>query len=432
MVTKIKLHARGQSLVFYVIISFALLAFMAIIVDGGMLLSMRRLAQNAADAGALAGARELCVTGSPSSAIIVARNYAVTNNEVRLGNLISQEATATAGSGIVSVTANVVYGSFFARILGMDEMTVNAFAQAGCFPPGGVEGEAVVPIAWRCPNPFQVDPDTGIKYCPMEDYPDGTDCTPGQDYMYVFFDLDYNNDGTIKDNGNQELYWCSQWGSVPAYLSDNGLYPDIINCDANSDGQVDIEPISPLVNGHKWYWINTNGNACGASEENNIIQDGLASPMYSHWWYPACSGDKASVYNNIKNYRMGDTVVIPVFDQECQTTVPGVATCGAKYHTNDNYVSPPGGTSNWFHLTTFASFKVHCATGGSEKCDFKTVGGVKQYYARGYLDKLNPGAISNSKKSIEGCFIRDFIPGLIPGDPSDGVFSGSYTLVLIK
>jgi hypothetical protein len=423
----------GQSLVFFVIISFALLAFIAVLVDGGLLFSMRRLSQNAADSGALAGARELCVSGNIQSAQIVAESYAETNNRARIGNVTSQNANATAAAGIVSVTNDIVFDTFFARIIGIDQLTAPAFAQAGCYPPSGAEGEAVVPIAWKCPfGNFQTDPVTGIKYCDMNEFPSGTQCLAGQNYMYIFFDLDFNQDGSLKSN--QEIYWCSQWGTVdPSLVVYN---PIVINCDFNGDNVEDVEIISPLINDHKWYWINTDGNACGASEENTIIQDGLTSPLFTHWWYPACSGDKASVYINLQNYRMGDTVIMPVFDDTCATSYPSTQTCGQKFHTapiTDQAVPLSGGNSNteWFHLISFASFKISCVTGQSEKCD-KISNNPLKYHARGKLESLNPGLISPSKKSIEGCFIRDFVPGLIPGDPANGVFSGTYTLVLIR
>src|SRR5512139_3073147 len=132
MKTQYKLQEQGQSLVFFVVIAFAVLAFMAVIFDGGNAYAMRRAAQNAADAGALAGARTLCLSFDPltgtvntAAAISVAESYAENNNRAALPNVVSQNATATVPAGslnYVDVAVTINYGTFFARILGMDQM----------------------------------------------------------------------------------------------------------------------------------------------------------------------------------------------------------------------------------------------------------------------------------------------------------------------
>lgn len=50
---------KGQTLVIVALALFALIALVALAIDGGNLMAERRRMQNAADAAALAGARDL-------------------------------------------------------------------------------------------------------------------------------------------------------------------------------------------------------------------------------------------------------------------------------------------------------------------------------------------------------------------------------------
>jgi hypothetical protein len=429
MKTQFKLHDHGQSLVFFVVIAFAILAFIAVIFDGGNAYAMRRTAQNAADAGALAGARTLCLSFDPNTgtvntaaAIAAAKGYAENNNRATLPNVISQTATASVPTGsvnLVDVDVKIHYNTFFARILGMNQMDAVASAQAGCFPPGGAVGEAVIPMAWKCPKWNTIN---GQTWCDTEEVFNDLDnkCVVGEDYMYVFFDLE-DSTGNIK-NAASDVYWCTQWsGTMPI-----GATP--LNCDANGDGQEDIYPITTLNPDHEWTWVNTDGGSCGASEEKYIIEHGLTNPMYVHTWYPGCSGDKTAVYLSIDNFHIGDIVILPVYDKQCPIDPElNQATCG--WHTSlDNAVDPGSSSVPWYHLQSFAAFKVTCVDAGNAKCKDNN---PPYSSARGALDDMNKNAISNSKKSIEGCFIKDFVPGLIGGG-SGGVISGAFTLNLTK
>ena len=129
---------------------FIMIPMAALIVDGAAVMSNRRMAQAAADAGALAGAQRACL--GFDDAKTVAEYYATVNND-------ATTALATVVGKQVTVNATVQYTSFFARIFGDPTLEASAEAVAGCY---GVKGEGVVPLAWKCwPNdgvgPFNDD-----------------------------------------------------------------------------------------------------------------------------------------------------------------------------------------------------------------------------------------------------------------------------------
>ena len=115
----------GQVLVVVAIALLALLAFVALAVDVGGIYQERRAMQNAADAGALAGAREMCF-GSEANAESVAHDYTVNRNGAA-GALITVTAPTT-----VTVVATQTYKTYFAGLLGFDEIPVDADATAVC------------------------------------------------------------------------------------------------------------------------------------------------------------------------------------------------------------------------------------------------------------------------------------------------------------
>ena len=73
-----KARDSGQALVQVAALIVMLLLVSGVVLDYGMVLSLRREMQNAADAGALAGAREICF-GERSNAVNSATTYALAN-----------------------------------------------------------------------------------------------------------------------------------------------------------------------------------------------------------------------------------------------------------------------------------------------------------------------------------------------------------------
>ena len=98
---------KAQTLPTVVVAFLVLVAFSALVIDGGSIMLNRRTAQAAADAGAMAGARELCYP-SGTDPLEVAVNYAMMNE--------ADTANAYYDNGLVAVTTSVTNNSFFAKI----------------------------------------------------------------------------------------------------------------------------------------------------------------------------------------------------------------------------------------------------------------------------------------------------------------------------
>ncbi len=119
-------HARerGQSLVLYALALSALVAMLALGIDGGYAYAQRRRMQTAADSAALAGARALALGQGPGQIGLAVNQYATRNG-----------ATAftwqyLAGNPGIRVTTRRTYDTFFAGFLGLSTMTAAATAEA--------------------------------------------------------------------------------------------------------------------------------------------------------------------------------------------------------------------------------------------------------------------------------------------------------------
>ena len=446
-------HSRGQSLAFVAIISIALFGILALALDFGYTMYNRRWAQNAADSGALAAARILCTDNTinrVTNATNAAREY-VEDRNLAFG-VISQQMTqiciygdpnipagcagASLDKGQAEVTVAIEHPTFVASFFGTNSITVPAVAQAGCFAPGGITGAAVVPVAWECDTvTCSTNPTTGETTCTCGglQYTTGN-CALGQSVMYIFFDID-------------KYYWCTdEWGSVPLVggVPDPNAIP--IDCDDESTPpSPDVHPISPLNPEHKWFWANVDGNNCDATELVDIVRYGLTTDMFTHVWYPECTGDKGTVYDNLDTYRDNTRAIVPVFDRQCQATDPTLTTYDAFCHAgprgttlvppdleNDTIAGSPGNsTTNWYHMIGAAVLDIKCVEDPNSQCKNVSTN------AREWLEKHNPApgpgnqSLIGNESSFEGCFVDEYVPGLF-GRPSDGVVTGAWTIYLVK
>ena len=365
---------RGQSIVIFTLLLFALMGMLALTLDGGNGLLQRRLAQNAADAGALAGARELCITGDPVQAMDRAVEYAIDRN----GAL---EAEVTVDTGTVTVNTMISAPTTFGNVLGQPELTAHATASAGCFAPGS--GESVLPVAWSCRLGETILPDGSCN-------------------------VEYDNDGysktyIIMDTSPVTNDHCAPQGSL--------------DCDFDNDGENDM-----MLGGDR-SWVDLNGDTnleCGgACELRDWIENGFDLEIDFHTWAPLQDGAETSTFQSAKT-REGDIVLLPVFDAACQGD-PRDEGCDYWHDGEDQLAggdSCPAG--QWcFHLITFSAFLIECVSSKpSERCDAKD-----QAIADDILDL--------SDKTIEGRFVRGFVSGL-SGRPIDGVDAGAYTLYLTQ
>ena len=170
--------SRGQAILIIALLLVVLIALMALVIDGGNAYAQRRRAQNAVDSSVLAGAQELTkviVPGVTHQEIWAQiEDYAVLNGldaqpvadyvdawfiddageellKVNPGSaaLVSREvemAGETREISGVKVEGALPFDTFFARIVGFDELTVHADAKAWILC-GACSGANLFPVA---------------------------------------------------------------------------------------------------------------------------------------------------------------------------------------------------------------------------------------------------------------------------------------------
>jgi len=137
----------GQALVIVVLFLAGLLAMLALVVDGGNIYLQRRAMQNAADAGAIAGARVLALNGTPSEAEAAVQEYTVQRNR-------ADSCESTINGPMVTVSAHKSIEMTFARIVGVQQVSISARAAAAFKPVR--EARGLAPIAVKNFN-YQYD-----------------------------------------------------------------------------------------------------------------------------------------------------------------------------------------------------------------------------------------------------------------------------------
>jgi len=106
----------------------ALIAMVALAIDGGYAYAQRRRMQNAADAAAIAGARMHALGGSDTQVDSAVNQYATANGAEGVSwSYLNNQMT-------VRVTVSHTFSTFFAGIVGLWEMTASATAEASIQP----------------------------------------------------------------------------------------------------------------------------------------------------------------------------------------------------------------------------------------------------------------------------------------------------------
>lgn len=391
---------KAQSLVIVAALMLVFLGLLAIAIDVGNVYINRRAAQNAADAGALAGANILCATGDVGLAEITAEDYAENRNRA-----VTSVAVADLGNATVTVNTNIPVNMTFARFFGRNTIDTPAVAAAGCFPPGA--GTGVLPIAWSCRYPIgQSSGECEMEY---EDSrgPDDDECTlAGNDPMYIIVDTE-----TIEDE-------------ILCQTPPNSNLPlGALDCDNDNDGEDDIY----LISGGNRSWLfladpkadyNAQIPGAGAAAIKDWVQNGFPYDVFVHTWFAGQTGAIASIYKAVETYQLDKVVVMPVFDQYCpDPPVVGdpYGPCASLVHPDDEVVK--SSPHDYFHVISFALFHVTCV------CD---TGNCKNK-CEGYQAANFP----KNQKTIEGCFVEGYVPGLRRGTGSPWN-AGAYTIYLSR
>lgn len=452
----------GQVIPLVALMMIAIVGMVALIIDGGSLMSNKRTAQAAADAGALAGAKRLCLGKSIDDVRSVATKYAQDNKGINIDVVVVSDQTTKT----VTVDNDVENASFFARIFGKNTLPAHATATAGCYPPSGLK---VLPIAWSCkytkegpsssPDCMQKALDWNTQMKPLIDGNnvtiDGTNyritdftknTVPG--YLYVFMD-------SMKTSVDT-LYTCAiPTGSPYALSTDHAtnlaLQPTKIDCDLNWDGINDV-----LGQGDR-SWLDLDGGLpcvtddCLTKNSNgaNALKDwikGINIPTLAiHTWLGGQTGVATTIFKTVDTEAKGKIAYIPVFDGWCavnpddDTSSPG---CIQTVHNAEAAVDPSlvgvdhepirksPGAGEYFHIIGYSAFFVTCVDdgGGKNTCP----GAVKMIE-----ENTKPGGLwaslgkNNIKiKSIEGYFVKNYPIDNAPG--TGGVDMGLYIVSLSK
>ena len=124
---------RGAALVYFSLVLTVMFMFAGFALDGSNAFAQRRLTQTAADAAALAGARLLALEQSTAVIDNEIQSLATTNGADAANWALTQDGTA------ISVVATQSFDTFFARIMGVDMITVSATSEVGFVPGTGLE-----------------------------------------------------------------------------------------------------------------------------------------------------------------------------------------------------------------------------------------------------------------------------------------------------
>lgn len=420
----------GQVIPLVVLMLFAIIAMVALILDGGALLSNRRTAQAAADSGALAGAKILCNNNAAAETVTnTAIAYALKNK--------ANEATANINSSLVVVNTNVTNDSFFAGIFGVDNLVSTAAAAAGCY---SIDKAKVLPIAWSCRAPIngsdsedceiqmlnwknEFEPLLTGNPSQVNIHNYGTVSTPMDlkkqmisKYIYVIMD---------SNKLESDLIWTCADPTIP-YDPASGL----IDCDIDNDGTNDV-----FGHGDR-SWLDLDGglegpadtdDSNGAKALKNWI-NGIGVPTLAiHTWLGGQTGVATSIFQTVSKLS-NPLVVIPVFNAICDSLPGDNPACYATAHAGldpepqDNPVKVSPGATSYFHIVGFSAFYITCVDdgGGANKCP-----GAKAFIAGLNIDKNNPPKL----KTIEGYFIEGY-PFEVGSPGTGGVDAGIHIISL--
>ncbi len=422
----------------------------ALLVDGGTLLANRRQAQNAADAGALAGARVYCDGGSNTEIETAITKYVTENGAVLVewyptNENVGNNADDIAGlvKGEVVVTTTIDQGSFFAKVMGEDNLRVTATAGAGCF---AYKPHAVLPIAWSCREPAagSDSPECDILKLDYEDVAEVAD-----DYITTFpeFGVGEPDDTQIEAISN-DLFDLNET-YIYIVMDSEAVCGEDIKCDLFDDGVARNQ----LESGGNRGWLNLLGSSSATGGLEGLIDGSKVAVAKIHTWYSGISGNRPVVYDALQT-RLDEIVWIPVFNWICDDVDNGQATaaCLDGAH-NDPYVgvSLPGDMEEdyilgnpatpMYHIVAYVPFFPTCVHyapgsggGGTDHCPgFNLAMTVNEEMEEEGPGKSGGGqSIWNSVNYFEGYFVD---PDTLP--PSEdialgGIDMGYYTISLTR
>lgn len=415
---------KGQILPMVVIGILVIIMMAALLIDGGMIMSNKRQAQAAADAGALAGAKRICDGYTNWEAEKEAEDYAALNGATFV--------SATANGKEITVYAEVEGPAFFARIFDEDSLRATTRAVAGCYHPSVFE--RILPIAFYYETPPKKAQDTDCgdlsKPCDLVNW----------DFEELMQEL-RNNLSTPENLPLDNIYIVADSTKI---------------CEKYGTGDVVCTDMKDNADGGNRTWIELDVLVDGNLNLKKIIKDGVDHPLYMPAWIEGVPGTNSAVYKE-DNYSQleplpGYTdldiriVTIPLFTDYCPKAKNFELDC---YQAGDNIYIDKDNTIadadkvDSYRLSGGAPFIITCAT-FSGKCEFgqcvppKT--GPNQtnksicpglmisdenFDTENYVITKDP----STKNALEGYFVDD-IPTDVWAGGKEGVDAGYYQIFL--
>jgi len=411
---------KGQIIVMIAVGIIALVAFSALVLDGGMLYLTRREMQTAADSAAIAAASVFCEEkSSVNDAIATGEEYAITNGADSDGVDVHQ---ITGSKFYASATKNV--DTFFAGLIGYNQVDVFAEAAAVC---GASVGIRLMPVAFACRdsvgNLVSENPDwdpTQYEECFTNSWTkEEIFGVGGYIAQYGPGILDYP---VLETDPNyiplfQKLYvMMDPVGTFDEYCDSDNPLSGYFNCDFDGDG------VNDLLSAADRSWMDLNGDSPDAADLNDWISNGFFEPLRYHTWFPSDIGDKASAYHAAKPLE-GTIVLLPVFDIFCPDDACVNEIMQQYPHSSipDIVEDNSGLNGTYFHVITFVEFYVTCvvSTGGD------TCPGMQAYKA---IAGLNPTTQVNS---IEGYLLSGYSDQVGGDIDISGAGTGTYNVYLV-
>jgi len=363
----------GQVIPLIVLMLFVIIGMVALILDGGSIMSNRRSAQAAADAGAMAGAQRACSGHDDAKA--VAEEFAINHNA-------ATSALATVVDQNVTVTTTVENPSFFSKIFGQETLSATAEATAGCYGP---KGTSALPLAFYCradtvggSNPENYD-------CVMKTLNWDDELKPLINGSTVAIDgVDYfiKDNSIVQENKNKVplmKYIYIIMDDDKVCESDLGGY----DCDFNNDGKDELQ----FSGNRGWIYLTPSLKPKAAIVEG--ADNGVN--ISGHQWFTGDPGVMASITIAMQNHDYaGKIVMVPLYNYLCEKGPdpddPNDP-CVAAAHDPNAFeeglgwpAEPPGGddfstirqtNKDNYHVVTFAPFYISCIKkqgGGQKSC----------------------------------------------------------------
>jgi hypothetical protein len=442
---KRSLSEIGQSLVLVVLGFLAFIAILALVLDGGNAYAAKRSAQNAADAGALAAAQYMCQHRNDDNVI---EQTILTGQEYASRNGAEDNATVTLDydAATVNVRATVIKPTFFAGVIGFDNVAPQADATAQCRPPGA----GVLPVAWSCRSTVDEGQQLPGDACAEKINPSPETDPYNLDFTYVVMDsVKVKPGGGPGCNTDNPPDSCYDNQDIECGVPQPGtcVFSPTLKIDGVmvNSGKIDCDPdndcIDELMGGGARSWLDLDNSGGGAAQVKYWIENPASVPeIQPHTWLASVNGVATSIFR-VASGLAGQNVILPVFNNFCPSR-PDIYSSQINPETNETCTY-----TSLDNVISFSAFHVTCVQTGKNSSSvtaepgyFDVVEGTNGtcagHYEATHLCWPDPSdpkkdicSLDDNAKTIEGYFTRLNVGGF--SGPGDWFDTGTFTVVLV-